>query len=93
MEQVTVNGGPVDYSGLPEHMQGAMQRYIDNGIEPGSFLLAVLCNDLAGAVGRADSVNRARINDYVMWMHNDAPAACHGSREKVAEWIRARNAT
>ncbi len=50
MEAVMVNGSPVDYSPLPEHMQDGMRRYIENGIEGGSFMMAVLCNDLMGAI-------------------------------------------
>lgn len=87
MDTVMVNGAPVDYSDLPEHMQGAMQRYIDNGIEPGGFLTAVLCNDLMRAIGRADSINRGRIHDYVTWLYNNAPPSCFGSEEKVDAWM------
>jgi hypothetical protein len=87
MDQLTVNGRPIDYSELPEHMQGAMQRYMEYGIEPGSFLTAVLCNDLMGAVGRADSINRDRLNDYATWLYNNAPPPSFGSREKFEAWI------
>lgn len=83
----TVNGRPIDYSGLPEHMQGAMRLYMERGIEPGSFLLAVLSNDLMGAIGRADSINKHRLNEYAMWLYNDAPSASFGSPEKVKQWI------
>lgn len=90
MSTVMVNGSPVDYSGLPEHMQGGMQRYIENGIEAGSFMMAVLENDLMGAFGRADSINAARIKDFCSFLYNNAPPACFGSREKVRAWIEAR---
>jgi hypothetical protein len=32
----------IDYSTLPEHMQESMRRYIEKGIQPGSFLAAIL---------------------------------------------------
>ncbi len=90
MEQILVNGSAVDYSELPEHMQGAMRRYVENGIEPGGFLTAVLCNDLMRAIGRADSINKGRIHDYVTWLYNSAPPSCFGSEEKVTAWIAKR---
>jgi hypothetical protein len=92
MEKVMVNGSPVDYSPLPEHMQDGMRRYIENGIEPGGFMMSVLCNDFMGAVGRADSINKARLADYAQWLYMCAPPACFGSREKVVAWIGKHNA-
>ena len=88
---VTVNGEPVDYSGLPEHMQDGMRRYIENGLEPGSFLAAVLCNDFIGAVGKADHINEARLKDYTIWLYNCAPPACFGSKQNYLAWIKSRN--
>ena len=87
---VMVDGKPVDYSGLPDHMQDAMKNYIEHGIEPGSFLSAVLCNDFMGAVGRADHINRHCLADYAMWLHNYAPPACFGSGEKFVAWLNGR---
>ena len=76
------------YEKLPEHMRGAMQRYIEDGIEPGSFLEAVLCNDLTAAFGRADHINRDRLFDYASFLHNHAPLICWGSRETYLAWIK-----
>ena len=39
-------------------MQEAFQRYFDYGFEPGSFGMAVLSNDLVGAVLYADPWNK-----------------------------------
>lgn len=82
-----MNTTEIDYSKLPEHMQDGMRLYIERGIEPGSFLYAVLCNDLMGAFGRADSVNQSRIKDYCQFLYNDAPSQSHGSAAKVNAWI------
>lgn len=92
MNQLEVNGRSIDYADLPEHMRGAMERYMQYGIEPGSFLYSVLCNDLMGAVGRADSINRDRLGDYATWLYNNAPPPSFGSREKVDAWIVERQA-
>lgn len=78
----------INYSNLPPHMHGAIQRYIDNGIEPGSFLKAVLSNDLVQAFGAADEFNSAAMRDWAMFLYNEAPSGCWGSREKVHNWIK-----
>lgn len=79
---------PIDYSILPHHMQDAFRLYIENGIPPGSFTMAVLSNDLMGAMGRADDINRARIFDTCCFLRNNAPCGCHGSPEHVHDWIK-----
>lgn len=80
-------GPRADWSLIPEHMIGGLRRYIENGIEPGSFLEAVLCNDLKGAVGRADQTNKHRLHDYIMFLYNFAPSSCWGSPEKYTAWV------
>lgn len=76
----------IDYSKLPEHMQDAMRLWVERGIEAGSFLMAVLSNDLMGALGKADDVNINRLKDYGMFLYNEVPGGCYGSREKVRAW-------
>lgn len=76
-----------NYEQLPGHIQGAMQRYIEKGIDPGSFLTAVLCNDLMGAMGKADEINRERLWDICCFVYNDAPSVCHGSIEAFQSWV------
>jgi hypothetical protein len=68
-------------------MQDAMRLYIENGIDGGNFLNAVLCNDLMGATARADYINRGRLFDFCDFLYNEVPEGCHGSREKVEAWI------
>jgi hypothetical protein len=74
---------------LPEHMHGGISRYIARGIPPGSFLAAVLSNDLMGAFGKADDENREALYEWVRFIYNFVPAGCHGSPEKVSAWIQA----
>lgn len=78
-----------DYAKLPLHMRDGMKRYIDYGIPPGSFLIAVLCNDLKGAFMRADNVNADRMRDFVDFLYNEAPSQCHGSPAVVTAWMTA----
>ena len=75
---------------IPGHMIGALRRYIDHGIEPGSFLTAVLSNDLMGAAGRADHANWRLLGVYAAYLHNMCPSGCYGSPESVAAWVKAR---
>lgn len=71
---------------LPEHMRGGMERWITHGISPGSFLEAILSNDLAGAVSTADAVNIGLLGLYVQYLHHYAPAACWGSVANCEAW-------
>lgn len=80
--------GKADWSLIPEHMRGGLRLYIEEGIEPGSFLTAVLCNDLRGAVGKADHINIHRIVEWMQFLYNHAPAGCWGSKENYEAWIK-----
>ena len=77
-----------NWSLVPEHIQGALKRYIDRGLEPGSFLGAVLSNDLIGAVVRADAVNKPAIPDIVTFLSLYVPAACWGSKTAYWDWMK-----
>ncbi len=63
----------INYELLPEHMREGMRRYIEKGAEVGSFLMAVLSNDLMEAAGRADHINLERLADYAHFLYNYAP--------------------
>ena len=72
---------------IPLHMMGAIERYVNQGIPPGDFLTAVICNDLFGAVGRADEENMANLPAYVSYFYNEVPNGCCGSKERMAAWV------
>jgi len=76
-----------DYKQL-EHLRGSLERYFQNRIEPGSFLTAVLSNDLVGSYARADSQNIRLIGDIVSFLYNRAPAGAWGSPERVTAWLK-----
>jgi len=77
----------IDCSGLPASLQGGVKRYIGQRQTPGHFLTAVICNDLQGAVGHADNINRANLVNIVVWFYNEAPSKCWGSLEKMNAWL------
>ena len=68
-------------------MMGAIRRYIEHGIPPGSFLTAVIENNLSEAVGRADDENCENLPAFVAYFYNEAPSPCWGSPEKRRAWI------
>lgn len=91
MTKTTVNGLPIQYDRVPvDYMADGLQRYIEHGVPPGSFMTAVLCNDLMDAAGRADDTNRRYLFEWAGWLYNYAPPACYGSPEKVKAWIESR---
>lgn len=77
----------INYESCPEHVRGGLKRYIEDCVEPGSFLVAVLSNDLFGAFGKADIKNRYDMFEIVSWIYNNAPNNCHGSRDIVRAWL------
>lgn len=69
------------------HAGKSLWRWIENGISPGGFLTAVLRNDLAGAVDKADDRNVELIPNYVRLLYNFAPAGCWGSERQMSDWF------
>ena len=70
---------------IPEHTENAIERYVNERIPPGGFLTAVLSNDLAGAVARADMYNREALSDIVQYIYNRVPASAWGSPKAVSD--------
>ena len=75
---------------VPEHIREGLARHVVHHAPTGSFLTAVLENDLVGALLRADAVNRWAIHDIVAFIYNDCPSPCWGSPAKVKAWLAAR---
>jgi len=75
---------------IPPRLLASLRRYVDEHVETGSFLRAVLENDLRMAVGLADDDSLAAIRSIVGWVYFEAPAGSNGSRELVERWIAAR---
>ena len=73
---------------IPDNTRGALERYINHGIEPGGFLMAVLSNNLIKAIGSADHHNLAALKDICGWLYMYAPSNCWGSFETVDLYIR-----
>jgi hypothetical protein len=76
------------WCGIPERMRGGLARYLMHAIEPGQFLVAVLSNDLKGAVARGDDENQRLLPEYIRFLYNRTPSGASGSPEKVRDWLR-----
>ena len=76
-----------NWDAIPEHMHGAVFRYVMSGIDPGSFLRAVLENDFVRAVGSADHINSKFLKEWAAFLYNDVPHNCWGSADAVDSWI------
>lgn len=73
---------------IPEYTKEDIDQYVTRRIPPGDFLHAVLCNDLMEAMGRADDENREAIYAICVYIYNNIPANCWGSKEKVELWLK-----
>lgn len=73
--------------GVSDLVIESLERYWDHGLEPGSFLRAVICNDLSEAVSRADPWNKKNLSKIFEYMVIRAPFNSWGSREVYKEWI------
>lgn len=77
--------------GAPVDAAGVFHEYLTNGYLPGDFMTGVLENDLARAVGHADSHNVLYLRQYVYFMYNELPADAWGSKQKVRDWVKQRH--
>ena len=71
---------------LIEHSMPSIKRYIEEGVEPGGFLKAVINNDLGYACSQADDINLWLIPVYATWLYNEAPSSSHGYNNAVRDW-------
>lgn len=73
---------------IPRDTKAGIDYYVDNGVPTGSFLRAVLSNDLFEAVARADDDNKLALAAICEYIWNFTPNTCHGSPEVVSSWLR-----
>ena len=76
-------------SDVPEHLHPGLITYLADRRPPGSFLSAVLTNDLKNACAFADDLVQPRLVHVVFFLYNYAPAPCWGSPAHVAAWLAA----
>jgi hypothetical protein len=74
---------------MKPEIKESIDRYVAERVPTGGFLKAVLENDLMEAFGRADEDNRLDLFEICSYIYNNIPNICHGSPEKVKEWLNA----
>lgn len=72
---------------IPDYMMDGINRYVNEGIKPGRFLTAIICNNLSDAVGYADDNNLPNIPAFVSYFYNEAPGYCWGSPKQMEAWM------
>ena len=75
---------------IPRHTQYGLDSYVKDRQYPGSFLRALLENNLKNAVGYADDQNKENLVDIVIYCYNNIPSICWGSKEEVEAWLERR---
>ncbi len=73
---------------VPQHLREGLRLYVEQGVEPGSFLCACIDNDLRMAIAMADDEVAQKIGAVVTWLHNHAPGTCWGSKDNRIAWCR-----
>lgn len=76
-----------DYGEIPDETIEGINRYMQDRVQPGSFLAAVLQNDLKNAVGRADPKNLQCLPAIVLYCFWELPSLCWGSKEAFEGWV------
>ena len=71
---------------IPEHCQNGLANWLLFGILPGSFLRAVIANDLQRAAETADEINEGFLVDYARFLRLYAPEGSHGSPAALKTW-------
>jgi hypothetical protein len=70
-----------------------LKRYVEQHSPTGSFLRAVLSNDLKESCFRADDDNLLALPEIVKYCYNELPTCCWGSPERVETWLAAPKET
>jgi hypothetical protein len=73
---------------VPGHLRRPLHAYLIGGTVPlaSPFLMAVLANDLAGAVEAADVIAERHLFLLVRFLRDFAPGSAWGSPERIAFW-------
>ena len=75
---------------IPKGIKYSLEEYFDRRRPTGSFLHAVLCNDLMNACSRADCYNIVLLPAIMSYIYNNLPVNCYGSPKIVKEWLDGR---
>lgn len=77
---------------VPEHLWRGLWDYYNIGTPTGSYLDAVLRNDLKLACAKADIESRTHIWELVSFLWNVFPTSIWGSTETVTQYLERNSA-
>jgi hypothetical protein len=80
-----------DYHRIPSDTLKTLEKWVhmgrlDDGNETDVFCQALLMNDLAAAVARADEANLAALRQILLWLEHHAPLGSWGSPGALGSW-------
>ena len=75
--------------GIPA-VERSLRGYVEQGCPTGGFLRNVLENQLFGAFATADNESASRMRGILMFIWNELPAECFGTRQNVENWMKRR---
>ena len=78
--------------GLPDSLKNVIEDYIEFGHNPGSFVMAVMENNLISSIKHMDPLADYTLEDVVEYVYENVPAECFGSLLTVASHIRMKKA-
>lgn len=78
---------------IPALTMETINNYVENRWLPGSFVTAILENNLKQAYWNADDENLVAIPAIVYHMHNNVRSDCWGSPEAVRAWLNPEEKT
>ena len=72
----------------PQEIVDTIQAYVEHRLEPGSFVRAVLENDLCTAVFQAHPLMLPYLRAVCLYVYWEIPGNCWGSKEIVERWLK-----
>lgn len=78
----------IDYTTIPGWVRSEIDEWAAIGTWPGTFVEAVLRNDLNDAFALAQEEQIAVLHSIVAYVYNYVPSPCWRSREKMLAWRR-----
>jgi hypothetical protein len=75
---------------VPSRMLPSLYAYIVDGRPPGSFLEAIITNDLHAAFALADDENVQCLAAWTQLLYQWAPSESWGSKATMTRWIAAQ---
>ncbi len=93
-EQETFNqlrGLDFEGYGVPKHTRLCLENYFYHGLQPGSFMTAMIRGDYEFAVNLADDENRRSIGEIRRFIEEQIPSDIRGDAACMKAWIYGKN--